>query len=410
MARMPWRCAAARNDEEEERSVKIVCSANMPFAKEAFGTLGDVAVLPERAIAPADVRDADILAIRSTTKINEALLAGSRVRFVGTATIGTDHMDLPYLERQGIAWCYSPGCNANSVSEYLTSALLCLATRHGLTLAGKTVGVIGVGNVGTLVVKKAETLGMRALQNDPPREREWRRAGVAPCPFVPLEQVLAESDVVTLHVPLTREGPDATARMAGERFFAALKPGAIFVNAARGGILETDALLAAMDRGIVSHAVLDTWEGEPAYRLDAMARADLGTPHIAGHSFEGKAVGTEMVYRAACRFLGRPAPLAVEPLYAPPPVPRVAVSAAGRRDEDTLWEIVRQVYDIREDDRRLREFAGPPDGRATHFDRLRKHYPMRREFRFTRVAVSGASPTLRRRIADLGFVLEGGAA
>jgi erythronate-4-phosphate dehydrogenase len=392
--------------------VKIVCSANMPFAQEAFGTLGDVVVLPERAISAADVRDADILAIRSTTKVNEALLAGSRVRFVGTATIGTDHMDIAYLERQGIAWCYSPGCNANSVSEYLTSALLCLATRHGLTLAGKTVGIVGVGNVGSLVVRKAEALGMRALQNDPPREREWRRAhpGDVACPFVPLDHLLAESDIVTLHVPLTREGPDATWRMAGSRFFATLKPGAIFVNAARGGILETDALLAAMDRGIVSHAVLDTWEGEPAYRLDAMARVDLGSPHIAGHSFEGKAVGTEMVYQAACRFLGRPAPFTVEPLYAPPPVPSAAARAADRREEETLWDLVRQVYDIREDDRRLREYAGPVDHRAAHFDRLRKHYPMRREFRFTRVTVNGASATLRRRIADLGFVLEEDAA
>jgi len=155
--------------------MKIVCATNMPYVLEAFGTLGEARVIEGRAIAAADVRDAELLALRSTTMVNRQLLEGSAVRFVGTATIGTDHMDIPWLEGHGIRWCYAPGCNANSVSEYVTTALLCLAARHGFTLAGKTIGVIGVGNVGSRVVTKAEALGLRVLQNDPPRERSEAR-------------------------------------------------------------------------------------------------------------------------------------------------------------------------------------------------------------------------------------------
>ncbi|MDI6773939.1 MAG: 4-phosphoerythronate dehydrogenase [Verrucomicrobiota bacterium] len=390
--------------------MKIVCSSDMPFAREAFGALGETVILDGRAIGPRDARDADILAIRSTTRINRRLLEGSRVRFVGTATIGFDHMDTAYLEKAGIRWRYSPGCNANSVSEYIAAALSCLAARHGFALEGLTVGVVGVGNVGRLVVEKAEALGMRALQNDPPRQRSevggQKSAGRGP--FVSLDRILDESDVVTLHVPLTKEGPDATFQMADAAFFARLKPGAILINSARGAVVQADALLAAMSRGIVSHAVIDTWEGEPRIRQDLLERADLGTPHIAGYSYEGKVMGTVMVYREACRFLG------VEPSWQPdrllpaPPAPEVRCDAAGLRDEEALWNIARQVYDIEFDDRNLR--APPPDARpgdeterARHFDGLRIHYRIRREFRFTRVRLTAASEPLARKVGGLGF-------
>jgi erythronate-4-phosphate dehydrogenase len=287
------------------------------------------------------------------------------------------------------------------VAEYVTAALLRLAVRHRLTLAGKTLGVIGVGHVGRLVVEKAVALGLRVLQNDPPRQRAEGGG------FVPIEQVLAESDILTLHVPLTKSGPDATWRMADARFFERLKPGCIYINAARGGVNVTDALLAAMDRGIVSHAVIDCWEGEPAYRPDLLRRADLSTPHIAGHSFEGKVMGTVMVYREACRFLGVAPAWSHEPLMPPPPVPSLAEDAAGRVSEHVLNAIVAKVYDIEADDRRLRDGAVDDEKkRAAHFDRLRKEYPMRREFRFTRVALSNATPALRRTLAALGFKVE----
>lgn len=378
--------------------MKTVCCTNMPLAREAFQTLGSVVAKDGRTIAPADVADADILAVRSTTKVNAALLDGSRIRFVGSAVIGTDHLDIPYLARRGIRWCGAAGCNAESVAEYVTAALLCLAARHKFTLAGRTIGVVGVGNVGRLVVGKARALGLRVLQNDPPRERA--EGG----DFVSLDRVLAESDILTLHVPLTRSGPDATFGMAGRDFFARLKPGAIYINAARGGVNATDALLDAMDRGIVAHAVIDCWEGEPTYRLDLLRRADLATPHIAGHSYEGKVMGTVMVYREACRFLGMEPAWSHEPLMPPPPMPEVTLDMSGGPAESALHGIVKKVYAIEEDDRRLRSGAAQDDStRAAHFDALRGNYPMRREFRFTRVDVKNATADVVRTAAALGF-------
>jgi len=383
--------------------MKIVCASNMPYALEAFGTLGDATAMDGRSIAAEHVRDAAILATRSTTKIDADLLDGSAVRFVGTATIGTDHMDIEYLEAAGIRWCYSPGCNANSVSEYVTSALLCLANRHGFTLEGKTIGVVGVGNVGSLVVRKAETLGLNVLQNDPPRERN-ERSGERP-PFVSLDRVVAESDIVTFHVPLENGGTDPTFHMADRRLFERLNPGCVFVNCARGAVIDTDALLAAMDSGQVAHAVVDTWEPEPAYRLDLLERTGIATPHIAGHSFEGKVSGTVMVYREASRFLGQEPSWSPDELLPEPIVPHVEVDAAGRGDETVLWDIVRQVYDIESDDKRLRDLADPSReaGRTAHFDGLRKNYAVRREFRFTKVTLRNAAARLISKVRGLGF-------
>ncbi len=379
--------------------MKIICSTNMPFVLEAFGTLGEARVCEGRHLTAEAVRDADLLAIRSTTRVNRELLEGSRVRFVGTATIGTDHMDIPWLERAGIRWCSAAGCNANSVAEYVTAALLTLAVRRGLTLRGRTIGVVGVGNVGRRVVEKARALGLRVLQNDPPRARREGAAG-----FVELGALLAESDIVTLHVPLEKGGADPTWQMAGHGFFERMKKGAIFINAARGALVNSDELMAAQDRGILSAVVLDTWEGEPAYRTDVLSRVDLATPHIAGHSFEGKVMGTVMVYREACRFLGVPADWCHEPLMPPAPVPEVEVAGGGRSLEATLHEVVRRVYDIEADDARLRAGAGLDDARrAAHFDELRKNYPERREFPCTRVRLTEADPAVPEILRGLGF-------
>jgi erythronate-4-phosphate dehydrogenase len=391
--------------------MKIICATNMPFVLEAFSTLGEARILEGRDISATDVRDAGILALRSTTQVNRALLEGSQVRFVGTATIGTDHLDLAYFQKAGIHWCFAPGCNANSVSEYITAALLTLGERHGITLEGKTIGVIGVGNVGTRVVKKARALGMRVLMNDPPRERIQKSGvrsqnGVEPDEsFVSLDRILVESDIITVHVPLTKDGPDKTFHLADADFFSRARKGLIFLNAARGAVVDTPALLKALDLGQVGHVVLDTWEGEPKYRTDMLARVDLGTPHIAGHSFEGKVMGTVMVYREACRFLGVPAVWSHEPLMPPALVPRVEVDAAGRNDEVVLREVVRKLYDIEADDRRFRDSAVADDAlRAKAFDRLRKDYPERREFQYTTVRLKQASSGLRAKFDGLGFL------
>jgi erythronate-4-phosphate dehydrogenase len=379
--------------------MKIVCDNNMPYAAEAFGTLGEVVLREGRAITAADVCDADLLITRSTTKITPALLAGSRLRFYGSAVIGTDHIDIPHLERAGIPWSAAPGCNAESVSNYLTAALLWLGGKHGFRLEGKTLGVIGVGNVGRKVVAKARALGLRVVACDPPRQRDAADAEARG--FVGLDELLAASDIVTCHVPLTRTGTDRTFHMLDRAAFARMRPGVVLVNAARGEVLETDALLEALGTR-VSHAVIDTWEGEPGYRPDLLARADIATPHIAGHSYEGKVNGTMMVYEKACRVLGV-AP-SFRPQLPPPPVPQWSADAAGCADEDVLRGAVLAVYDILGDDARLRASCGAdPAVRAKAFDRQRKEYPMRREFAATVVHVANASAALLRKFRGLGF-------
>jgi len=395
--------------------VKIICATNMPFAMEAFSSLGETRILEGRDIKVADVRETDILALRSTTKVNRELLEGSKVRFVGTATIGTDHLDLAYFKKAGIKWCFAPGCNANSVSEYITAALLYLACNHGFKLSGKTIGVIGVGNVGRRVVEKAHALGLRVLMNDPPRESteygvrspaSGVRNGLGN-PFVSLDRVLAEADIITVHVPLTQEGADKTVHLANADFFKRAKKGVIFLNAARGPVVDSSALLDALAKGRVSHAVLDTWEGEPDYRMDLLGRVDIATPHIAGHSFEGKVMGTVMVYREVCKYLNVPATWSHEALMPPPLVPEIRVEVAGREDQVVLWDAVRQVYDWEGDNRRFRESAVADEKlRIKNFDYLRSHYPERREFQYTTVTLQGEGEALCRAFRSLGFKLE----
>ena len=379
--------------------MKIVCDNNMPYAAEAFGTLGEVVLREGRAISAADVRDAELLITRSTTRVTRELVAGSRLRFYGSAVIGTDHIDIPYLEQAGIPWSAAPGCNAESVSNYLTAALLYLGGKHGFRLEGKTLGVIGVGNVGRRVVAKAHALGLRVVACDPPRRRDAADADARA--FVDLPELLAAADIITCHVPLTRAGADRTFHLLDRAAFARMRPGVVFVNAARGEVIETDALLEVLGSR-VAHAVIDTWEGEPGYRPDLLARADIVSPHIAGHSYEGKVNGTLMVYEKACRVLGV-APV-FQPQLPPPPVPEWGADAAGRADEDVLREAVLAVYDIMGDDQRLRASCGPDAAaRARAFDRQRKEYPMRREFAATTVQVRRASEGLLQKFRALGF-------
>lgn len=380
--------------------MKIVCDKNMPFAAEAFRTLGDVALIPGREITAADVRDAEMLITRSITKIGAGLLDGSAVRFYGAAVIGTDHIDIPYLDGRGIAWSNAPGCNAESVADYVTAALLWLGGRRGFALEGKTAGVVGVGNVGRRVCRHLEALGMRVLRCDPPRRRDPADAGARG--FVPLDTVLREADVVTCHVPLTSEGPDATRHMLDAAAFARMKRGSVLVNAARGAVVDTSALNAALDAGRPAAAVIDCWEGEPACRADLLSRAALATPHIAGHSFEGKVNGTAMAYRAACAFLGaEPSFPFTLPL---PPIPEWRSDAAGRGDEDVLRETALAVYDIEGDSRRFRASCSEDLAeRARAFDALRARYPVRRQFDSTRAVIANASPGLPAKLRGLGF-------
>jgi erythronate-4-phosphate dehydrogenase len=397
--------------------MKIVADENIPFVEEAFGKLGEVVTFPGRQIDSSKVKEADILLVRTVTRVDENLLKGSRVRFVATATIGFDHIDLDYLKKKGIEFASAAGCNANSVAEYIVAALLLLAHQHQFSLSKKTIGVVGVGNVGSRVVEKAGILEMNVLQNDPPLARKTGETL-----FRPLEELLQKSDILTLHVPLTYKGSDksdpyrlpedATYHMANEALFEKMKKSSFFINTSRGAVVDSPSLLKALKSKRLSGAVLDVWEGEPEISEELLRAVELGTPHIAGYSREGKANATLFIYQAICRFLNlasnwRPTNLP------PPPQPKIEVHCEERSDEAILSEVVRKAYNLERDDQALRQILKIPlPERKTYFDRLRSEYPVRREFRSMEVKIKGDSPEASRirtracgKLKALGFRL-----
>lgn len=377
--------------------MKIAVDRNIPLAGSAFGPLGEAALLETTGITPENVKDADVLVVRSETKVGPALLEGSGVRFVGSATIGTDHIDLKYLASKGMTFASAPGSNANSVKEYVLASLLALARRGGFALRGKTLGVVGAGNVGSRVAAMGRALGMNVLENDPPVVRAGGGAG-----FLPLDGLM-EADIISLHVPLTREGSDPTYHFFDSRRIDAMKPGSMLVNTSRGAVVETAALTSALRRGHLSHAVLDVWEGEPSIDAGLLALAALGTPHIAGYSFDGKVNAVSMIRAALCRFLGSDSPWDPSPEIPSPPVPSVHMKKKGTLEE-VLAGAVSACYDIEEDDRLLRGISGvPADARGRYFMGLRTGYRLRREFASVNVIAPPSYGALRDVMKGAGF-------
>ncbi len=370
--------------------MKTVVAETVLLGREAFKTLGEVVVIPDRQIGPEHLKDADSLVIRSKTKVTPQLLADSAVRFVGTATAGFEHMDFEYLESNKIGWCAAPGCNADSVADYMTSALLTLYAKHGVELEGKIIGIIGAGQVGSRVARRAEALGLRVLLNDPPRAAREGGSG-----FQTLEKLLTDSDIVTLHVPLIKENPWPTLKMAGGSFFEQMKRGSVFINVSRGKMLDSDALLNAKRTGRVAYAVLDVWEPEPALRADVLTAATIGTPHIAGHSFEGKLNGTIQVYNEACRFFKTSPVWDPSPLLPAVVVPELKIDSRGKSDLDVLAEAVSSIYDVREDHLSVQDIE--------RFDKMRANYRVRREFKNTTVSLSENRPDFPAKIKQAGF-------
>lgn len=381
--------------------MRIIVDEAIPFAEEAFAGIGQVQAFPGRSVCREHVKEADILLVRSVTRVNAKLLEGTGVRFVGTATIGFDHVDRDYLSQKGIRFETSAGSNANSVAEYVVAALLHVAERNGVPLAGQTVGVVGVGNAGSKVAAKCRSLGMQVFLNDPPRQR--REGGDQ---WSSLDQVLWESDVVTLHTPLTLEGQDATFHLLDKDRLGRMKAGALLINTARGPVVDnavlTEVLSAELPLGGV---VLDVWESEPVISIDLLERVLIGTPHIAGYSLDGKVTATEMMYAAVCDFLGV-AP-GWRPTLPPAPVPKIEFDAGAYASEQAALEtFVRSVYDIQADDAALRPIARlAPEERGAFFDSLRKEYPVRREFRFTEIVGEQMPASLREVLEQLGFHL-----
>lgn len=369
--------------------MKIVIDENIPFIRGVFEPWADVVYSPGRSIDAHMVADADALIVRTRTNCNRNLLEGSMVRIVASATIGFDHLDTEWLEKTGIKWANAPGCNSGSVMQYITSLLFFLARKHSLDLRALTLGIAGVGNVGSKVERAARALGMRVLMNDPPRLR--REGGTE---FHPLEKLLAEADILTMHVPLTREGEDRTFHLLGGHNISAMKRNAILINSSRGEVVDNVALRFALGEGLIRGAALDVWEGEPETDPQLVALTDIATPHIAGYSVDGKANASISSVRSVAAELGLPL-LDWTPAELPGPAEPI-IDQAGINDS-SLFLVARAVhhtYPIEEDDRLFRNSQ-------KKFEYLRDNYRIRREFGSYNVRTTDleAGPIM----ADLGF-------
>ncbi len=362
----------------------IVADQNIPHVEAAFSVIGNVQVMDAESITRDICTRADILLVRSVTRVNKALLDRSRIAFVGSATAGLDHIDQPYLQKRGIEFVHAPGSNAGSVVEYVLTALLRLQALKMRLITGCTLGIIGCGNIGGQLAKQAPALGLQILKNDPPLQKAGQTG------FVNMQTILTQSDILTLHVP---KSPD-THHLIGEAELQSMKTGAWILNTSRGNVIDNQALKKALESGKINAAVLDVWENEPTPDLQLLQKVTLATPHIAGHSVDGKLQGTIMLYEAVTRHFqvhggwdyqnllreNLPDPIS---LY-PEPV------------SNWLEALTQQLYDIHADDVRMRTILTVhPDQVAQTFRQLRRNYPPRHAFNRHRIATAIPPPYLQ---------------
>ncbi len=343
--------------------MQIVADANMP-GLTPFEAMGTVTRVDGRSLTREQLAAAEVLLVRSVTRVDASLLAGTPVRFVGSATIGTDHVDLNYLQEQGIRFAHAPGCNARAVAEYVLQAVLLMCRDADQSVQGRTAAVVGMGNVGSRVADWLTDLGMTVHACDPPLA-EQGYAG--PYVLEPLDAIL-EADLITLHVPLTDQGDHATRHLLDARRLSLLTPAQMLLNTCRGPVIDNTALLARLQAGQGPTTVLDVWENEPRVPASLFQEVLLGSPHIAGYSAEGKLKGTEMLYQAFCEWQGLPE-------VSLPATARDQVLRHSIKDEEDLLVVLQQAYRLSEDHRRLADSLE----NAQAFDRLRKHYPVRHE-------------------------------
>ncbi len=377
---------------------QIIADENIPCAREAFSHLGEVRLLPGRAMRRDALANTELLLVRAVTKVDAQLLHGTAVRFVATATIGTDHVDRNYLAQQGITFTSAAGSNANSVAEYVLAALLHHAVKRALSLEKLTMGIVGVGHIGSRVAKMAAGLGLKVLLNDPPLARETHDPK-----FLPLA-ALMEADIITLHTPLTHAGADATFHLFDRERLEKMKPGSTLFNTCRGEVVDNAALKEILQSGHLRAAVLDVWENEPAIDTELLQLVEIGTPHIAGYSLDGKLNGTNQIYHAACEFLGVAPQWQIEKVLPLIAEPVIKLKENFETHERKLNTLIKRVYDITADDRRLRAILNfPTAARGRYFDELRKNYPVRREFHNYVASSTLGGNELTGQIKVLGF-------
>ena len=375
--------------------MKIVADENIPLLDAFFSEMSTSLVRKAgRNLTIDDVKDADILLVRSITKVNKALLEGSAVKFVGTCTIGTDHLDTEYLNAQNIKYSNAPGCNAQAVVDYILSALVTLSERWQQPWQSLSVGIVGAGNVGGRLYQVLKGLGVNAVVYDP-NIQEFSSDDLA-------KQVW-QQDVITLHTPITHEGPDKTHHLVNKEKLNSMKNRACLINSCRGSVINNDDLLTHLTNQPKFEAILDVYEQEPSPSDDLLKACLMATPHIAGYSLDGKYRGTAMIYAAVCDFLALPKRLKLAQLISEPALREITVSQEAPSDF-ILNKCIRSAYDIRDDHFRMQSLLGlNEEQKSKAFDGLRKNYPIRRDI--TQLALSARRLTEPNWIAALGVKL-----
>lgn len=374
--------------------MRILADENIPML-EVFARHGQLRRVAGRSLDRAVLADAEVLLVRSVTQVDQALLAGSQVKFVGTCTIGTDHLDLQYLTEQGIGWASAPGCNARGVVDYVLGALLTLAERDAVELSKRCYGVVGAGQVGQRLVQVLRGLGWQVLVCDPPRQQA--EGG----DYVDLATVLKRCDVISLHTPLTKQGEHPTFHLLGAEQLQSLQQDSWLINASRGGVVDNQALKQLLTQRHDVRVALDVWEGEPQVDAELAQRCDIASAHIAGYSLDGKIRGTSQIYQAFCQHFALADSAAIE---FPAQTLLAMELAAHTPVEEALRVICRAVYDPRSDDAAFRlSLQGDALTRRAAFDQVRKNYPVRREIPDLQVRVNQPAVELQQMLQALGI-------
>ena len=372
--------------------MKIYYEDSMPYAAEFFSELGECEVFSHKTLNADMLADADVLLVRSTTKVDEQLLLKNKqLQFVATATAGTDHVDQHYLASQNIPFISAGGCNAVAVAEYVLSAILVMSKRLNWQLVDKTVGIVGAGHVGSALARVLTVLGIKHKLCDPLLDD----AGDAR-EFVSMKDIM-QCDVISLHVPWVKDGPYPTQNLFNKVRLAALQDNQILINACRGEVINNQAALALFEQGKSLNLVLDVWENEPSINLDLIPHTALATAHIAGHTIEGKARGTEMLYLALCKHLGIQADKKLSDY-----LPKAQPNPIQLSEKQDFWQVLHQlvlnVYNIETDDQYFRANMHSAD----QFRYIRKHYPIRREF--SAIALNTGNFANSKAIYGVGFL------
>lgn len=371
--------------------MKIIADNNIPFLKGVLEPFAEVEYYRGEDITPDKVKDADALIIRTRTKCDANLLSGSKIKFITTATIGFDHIDTFFCDANNIKWTNAPGCNSGSVMQYIASALAQISNKYKFSFSDKTIGIIGVGNVGSKVARLASLLGMKVLLNDPPRKRKEGKAD-----FVSIKTIQEKADIITFHVPLNLKGRDKTFHLFNEDFLRKIKDGAIIINSSRGEVVSTEILKKGLTYKKVKAAVIDVWENEPNIDFELLNLVDIATPHIAGYSSDGKANGTSMSVQALSRYFNLGLDNWVPENIPTPSNPAFQIDCENLNKEEAIKRAILTTYDILKDDKTLRKSPST-------FENQRGDYPLRREFQAYEPKILNGKNKFVQMLNSLGF-------